>query len=64
MGTNDFIDDAIDILNKDGRQYILLTMDETGCRYTAHIQEADNLKDFLLDQGFEVILDMIDESKT
>lgn len=61
--TNDFIDDAIDLLNKDGRQYILITMGETGARYTMFIYngEQQKVKDFLLEQCFESILDMLDD---
>jgi hypothetical protein len=61
--TNDFIDDAIDCLNKDGRQYILITMDDTGTRTTMfiHYDQKEAVKDFLLEEGFEYILDMLDE---
>lgn len=61
--TNDFIDDAIDLLNKDGREYILVTASDTGVRYTAYIEDPDNMINYMKLQGFDMILDMLEESK-
>lgn len=61
--TNDFIDDAIDSLNSDGRQYILIVMDESGCRYSSYIEEPDNVRDYMQDEGFDMILELLEESR-
>lgn len=61
--TNDFIDDAIESLNSDGRQYILITIDESGCRFSVYIEEPDNVRDYMEDEGFDMILELLEETK-